>query len=128
VVATATGTGISAGLAYMMFTQLPRYCPLCSATHILAALLLILSILLWPRRQPQVVAAVSDEGEHELTTAPETARAVSGPTVWKWPTAGYLVAALLLGVSLSVAGWSEYHRRLSSAYAADYKARWMDYE
>ena len=41
--------GICAGLAFLMYTQLPEWCPLCAATHIITALLFVVTALLWPR-------------------------------------------------------------------------------
>jgi len=105
--ACAVGGGViyCAFFAAVMFGLLEKWCPLCAVTHACTLLLFILTLLLWPRRR-------------DADAPPTPAR----------PTAGTLLAAVLLAVSLSAAGASEYGRRLSSAYAQAYFQRWQDYE
>ncbi len=105
--ACATGGGVvyCAFFAAVMFGLLDKWCPLCAVTHAATLLLFILTLLLWPRRP-----------DEDAETAPAR------------PTAGTLLAGVLLAVALSAAGASEYGRRLSSAYAQAYYQRWQDYE
>lgn len=109
VLASAVGAGIAAGLAYVMYRYLPKWCPLCAGTHVAAGLLFILSLLLWPKR------AVVEEGK------PAT-------PVIEHPTLRVIVAALVLAMTTSAFAWSEYHRRLEKRKASEYFAKWQFYE
>lgn len=113
VVLSAAGAGICAGLAYLMYTQLPRYCPLCAAVHVLTVLIFIGVLLSWPRRVPQVVAA-----DGTLVPAYEASQ----------PRLRHLVTALVLAVAISFAGLSEYSRHGALAREAVFRARWQSYE
>lgn len=46
------GAAISAWLTYVMIARLPTLCPWCLAAHIINGLLLITTLLAWPRQQP----------------------------------------------------------------------------
>src|SRR5262249_43307670 len=58
-IVSAAATGICAGLAFLMYTQLPEWCPLCAATHIITALLFVVTALMWPRGSSTLVNAES---------------------------------------------------------------------
>lgn len=49
-VLTLAGTGVSAWLTYVMYRVLEVTCPLCMAVHVINALLLIVTMILWPGR------------------------------------------------------------------------------
>lgn len=47
---TAGGLAVAGLLEYVMWVQLPRWCPLCLATHVLSLALFAGAILMWPRK------------------------------------------------------------------------------
>jgi uncharacterized membrane protein/protein-disulfide isomerase len=93
VIGTAVGVGVSAFFEYVMWTDpdLGHYCPLCVITHVLALLLLVFTLLLWPR-----------------AAKPTRGRPVYDETAWpsgNWPTLRILVATPIVAL---VAIWAEF--------------------
>lgn len=142
VLLTAGGAGFAAYLDWVMFTQMPRIgdlagfaesgfsheaaskrpiCPLCLATHILAGLLFILTLVLWPRRRSLLVTG-QPAGR---PTAAEIDVVMPAPD---YPPLRLLVAAAVMAVVISVFGWSDFHRRINKHSAEQYHARWQEYE
>jgi len=128
VLATAAGTAGCVFLDYVMFTQLDKWCPFCFAAHVIAALLFIMTLLLWPRR----AAAVARPGRPVAPGFPPPVhqrleRMSPAPTA-AHPSFHLIVVAILLAAATSAAAWSAYHRQLQKAYANEYFDRWQEYE
>lgn len=113
----ATGVGFvgCVALAYIMYMTLENWCPLCTATHAITAVLFAVCVLLWvlPGR---AVPANPGGSKH----------APSGAAVGL--TVRQCVLAVLLAAAIAGAGWSEYHRRLSEHQRDLYYARWQEYD
>ncbi len=133
VAATAAGTGICAGLAFLMYTRLPAWCPLCAATHVVTALLFVVTALLWPRGEARSAVVIGPGGQPtplppgaSIASALDGAYAVVGPTIR--PSLRQMVVAVLLAGAVGAAGSGEYYRRLHKGSAAEYKRLWQVYE
>ncbi len=123
VLAAAGGTAACAFLDYVMFAKLDSWCPFCFAAHILTGLLLIVTLLTWPRRdQVTGVDCTGTEACVASAGVPAAPRAASHP-----PLRPILITILLAGV-ISAAAWSEFRHRIALAYAGEYYARWQEFE
>lgn len=71
------GAAASAYFAYVMVTQLEAKCPWCIAAHAINGLLLIGTILLWPRRPRAVAEPAAQPDEAVDSVEPATQPAVS---------------------------------------------------
>jgi len=115
VLATAAGTFGCVFLAAIMYTQLDKWCPLCAMTHLVTTLLFVTSIMLWLRtRRIETQDAIS-------TGFAEQAPMVSHERSSGEPTSRSLLVALLLAITTSAVGWSEYRHQLEKAYREDYE-------
>ena len=112
VVLSAAGTGICGGLAYLMYTQLPRYCPLCAIVHGLTALIFLAVLASWPRRAPDAAESGAAVSVYEASQ----------------PRLRHLVTAVVLALTISFAGLSEFGRHNALAKAAVFYQRWQSYE
>jgi protein-disulfide isomerase/uncharacterized membrane protein len=97
VAATFAGVGASAFFEYIMWKQLPHWCPLCVMTHALSLLLLVFALLLWPRRPAE------ERGFGARGGAPSVSR--FAPVVADWPPMRMLPAAACLVLA---AVWGEF--------------------
>lgn len=85
-VITFLGVGLCGFLAYKMYHDLPKWCPLCATTHIATLIIAISLLLLWPRPAPQVRADA-------LAGPPAT------PRSWpQWQAVGVIVLLITLGM------------------------------
>ncbi len=93
VAGTTIGVGISAFFEYVMWTDraLAHYCPLCVITHVLALLLLVFTLALWPAAPK----AVKGHPVYEEDAWP----------AGHWPSLRILVATPIVAL---VAIWGEY--------------------
>lgn len=102
VAAAAVGTTSSLFLEYVMWFRLESWCPFCLTIHVLTAVLLIVTIVIWPRREaPAAGVAVPDHPSRHL-----------------------VVIAVVLAVLISAVGWGEYRSQVRRLYADGYKQKW----
>lgn len=135
-IATAAATGICAGLAFIMYTRLPDWCPLCAVTHATAALLFIATALLWPRRRTARPSTNREEGSAgvEKAAVNDAHHVVSvtreRPVNWTFliSPARQAILAMLLAVSIGWAASSEFYKQLNARNAADVRVRLDKYE
>lgn len=122
VIGVAVGAVICAILDAIMWIKLEAPCWLCFYTHVLTWVLLLLTLILWPRAGsaagPVVVPA---------SGSIETSRK-AGQACAAHPPMHLLLAALFLAVATSAAGWGIYQWKLKTAYANEYFARWQRYD
>jgi len=98
----------SAGFEFIMWTQMETWCPLCVIAHAISLLILILVVLLWPRRkdapvaEPAVIAAVpvSEPSTGLFTPIPEPAAPVAVASVW--PTSRVVLMAVVMALVMMV--------------------------
>ncbi len=114
--ATAAGIVFAAWLAYFMYIQLPKWCPLCATTHLLAGVLFVLAILLWPRRSVELT------GSEDVGHGSAAGDATGAPLLIS------ILTAVLIAGATSAFAWSEFNRRLERASAEEFKARWQEYD
>lgn len=108
------GLGVSIYLEYIMWTKLPKWCPLCLTTHVASLLLFVFGLLLWPRAPkaaapPVVVApgvATTEAGaslfaEGEAAALPSDA-AAPWPTAWTLAMTPVVAAVSVAAVVLLV--------------------------
>ncbi len=116
VIGAAIGAVVCVVLDVIMWKKLAEPCWLCFATHVISWVLLLLTLMLWPRRgaiPSGPVVAQPAAGRVEMSHGRQAEPA--------YPPMHLLLAALLLAVAISAAGWWGYRSKLSYA-------RWQDYE
>ena len=115
--AAGFGVGMSIFLEFVMWTRLPKACPLCIVAHLATLLLFVLLILLWPRasRLPPAPAETSNpEGPGaslEPAGATQPAAAICErpwPSWWTLAvtplvTAGVVYVVVMLGEGMALA-------------------------
>lgn len=116
VLGAALGALICVWLDVVMWVKLGGACWLCLAVHVISWVLLLVTLLLWPRESViagPVVASVPGGGVR--TGLPRRAEMASHPPMH------LVLAAALLAIATSAAGWWKYQ-------AERYRAEWQAYD
>lgn len=115
---TALATLGVIGLAFIMYVKIGEICPFCATTHVVTAVLFILTFLLRPRSEESGGARPG----RPVGPAP-TSDSLAGH-----PSINLLIAFALLAVMTAAAGWTSFQFLREKAYAAEYRKRWESYE
>jgi protein-disulfide isomerase len=116
VLGAVIGAVVCVVLDIIMWTKLAEPCWFCLATHVISWALLLLTLLLIPRSGAIAAGPVVAQpagGRLETSYGKRAEEA--------YPPMHLVLAALLLAVAVSLAGWSGYRSRL-------FYARWKDYD
>lgn len=121
VLGAALGSLICIWLDVIMWTRLTAPCWPCFVTHVLTWALLLVTLLLWPRQGVVPGPVVVPTGRAVQTSY---SRRSDSPH----PPLHLVLAAVLMAVATSVAGWGMYQSRLKRAYSDKYFEKWQAYD
>lgn len=121
VLGAALGSLVCIWLDVIMWTRLTAPCWPCFATHVLTWALLLVTLLLWPRRGAVPGPVVVPPGRAVETSYSRRSEA-------SHPPLHLVLAAMLMAVATSVAGWGVYQSHLKKACADEYFEKWQQYD